>query len=102
MCELLCLHLHHLDQMVGFSFLLVKFFLLNCQPGSPLRARGSKLRSRDAGEGRDREAAGGRTSSWIIPFVVKNIFKASALWADAFYKSKCPSVCLYVCVSVHL
>ena len=44
--------------MVDFSFLLVKFFLLNCQPGSPLRARGSKLRSRDAGEGRDREAAG--------------------------------------------
>ena len=28
------------------------------------------------------------------------IFKASALWADAFYKSKCPSVCLSVCVSV--
>ena len=30
------------------------------------------------------------------------IFKASALWADAFYKSKCPSVCVYVCPSVHL
>ena len=34
------------------------------------------------------------------------IFKASALWADAFYKSKCPSVCLWcvclsVCPSVH-
>ena len=29
-----------------------------------------------------------------------NIFKASALWADAFYKSKCPYVCLFVCVSV--
>ena len=28
-------------------------------------------------------------------------FKASALWADAFYKSKCPSVCLSVCPSVH-
>ena len=28
------------------------------------------------------------------------IFKALALWADAFYKSKCPSVCLCVCVSV--
>ena len=32
-------------------------------------------------------------------------FKASALWADAFYKSKCPSVrvfvCPCVCVSVH-
>ena len=24
-------------------------------------------------------------------------FKASALWADAFYKSKCPYVCLCVC-----
>ena len=28
------------------------------------------------------------------------IFKASALWADAFYKSKCPSVCPSVCLSV--
>ena len=28
------------------------------------------------------------------------IFKASALWADAFYKSICPSVCLSVCPSV--
>ena len=32
-------------------------------------------------------------------------FKASALWADAFYKSKCPSVCVFVrpsvCLSVH-
>ena len=27
------------------------------------------------------------------------IFKASALWADAFYKSKCPYVCLSVCPS---
>ena len=26
------------------------------------------------------------------------IFKASALWADAFYKSKCPSVCMFVCL----
>ena len=25
------------------------------------------------------------------------LFKASALWADAFYKSKCPSVCVSVC-----
>ena len=36
----------------------------------------------------------------LIVFQV-TIFKASALWADAFYKSKCPSVCLcvrlYVC-----
>ena len=29
------------------------------------------------------------------------IFKASALWADAFYKLKCPYVCLFVCLSVH-
>ena len=28
------------------------------------------------------------------------VFKASALWADAFYKSKCPSVCVSVCVFV--
>ena len=28
------------------------------------------------------------------------VFKASALWADAFYKSKCPYVCLFVCVCV--
>ena len=27
-------------------------------------------------------------------------FKASALWADAFYKSKCPSVCPCVCLFV--
>ena len=35
----------------------------------------------------------------------KKVFKASALWADALYKSICPSVCtsvrLCVCVSVH-
>ena len=31
-----------------------------------------------------------------------SIFKASALWADAFYKSKCPSVCPSVCLSVRL
>ena len=27
-----------------------------------------------------------------LNFGLKCIFKASALWADAFYKSKCPSV----------
>ena len=32
----------------------------------------------------------------------KNIFKALALWADAFYKSKCPSVCVFVRLSVCL
>ena len=31
----------------------------------------------------------------------KTVFEASALWAYAFYKSKCPSVCPSVCVSVH-
>ena len=30
------------------------------------------------------------------------IFKSSALWADAFYKSKCPSVCPSVCPFVCL
>ena len=28
------------------------------------------------------------------------IFKASALWADAFYKSKCPYICVCVCLCV--
>ena len=28
------------------------------------------------------------------------LFKASALWADAFYKLICPYVCLCVCLSV--
>ena len=28
------------------------------------------------------------------------IFKAMALWADAFYKSICPYVCVFVCLSV--
>ena len=32
--------------------------------------------------------------------VMTQLFKASALWADAFYKSICPSVCPSVCVSV--
>ena len=30
----------------------------------------------------------------------EKIFKQSALWADAFYKSKCPSVCPTVCLGV--
>ena len=30
------------------------------------------------------------------------IFKASALWPDAFYESVCPYVCLCVCLSVCL
>ena len=33
---------------------------------------------------------------------IRSIFKASALWADAFYKSKCPYVCLFVCLCVCL
>ena len=28
------------------------------------------------------------------------LFKESALWADSFYKSKCPYVCLFVCLFV--
>ena len=32
-----------------------------------------------------------------IQILPQNFFKASALWADAFYKSKCPSVCPSVC-----
>ena len=30
----------------------------------------------------------------------ETLYKASALWADAFYKWICQYVCLYVCVSV--
>ena len=39
---------------------------------------------------------------WLVLFYFSEItlFKASALWADAFYKSKCPSVCPSVCLSV--
>ena len=33
---------------------------------------------------------------------VISIFKASALWADAFYMAKCQYVCLFVCLSVCL
>ena len=33
-------------------------------------------------------------------FCKTTLFKALALWADAFYKSKCPSVCPCVCLSV--
>ena len=41
------------------------------------------------------------TTKEVVGFKVSyDIFKASALWADAFYKSKCPSVCLSVCLSV--
>ena len=32
----------------------------------------------------------------------KGILKASALWANAFYKSQCPSVCFSVCLCVCL
>ena len=37
-----------------------------------------------------------------IVLVIFHIFKASALWADAFYKSKFPYVCLFVCLCVCL
>ena len=36
----------------------------------------------------------------FVPAIL--VFKASALWADAFYKSKCPSVCPSVCLFVCL
>ena len=39
---------------------------------------------------------------YSVSNLLKCVFKASALWADAFYKSKCPSVCLSVCPSVHM
>ena len=45
-------------------------------------------------------------SHWIEPIVWIEmnlkipIFKASALWADAFYKSKCLSVCPSVCLCI--
>ena len=35
-----------------------------------------------------------------VVIISLKIFKASALWADAFYWLKCLSVCLCVCVSV--
>ena len=34
---------------------------------------------------------------WITLLKTNLIFKASALWSDAFYKSKCQSVCPSVC-----
>ena len=36
----------------------------------------------------------------ILKFFSLFIFKALALWADAFYKSKCPSVCVFLRLSV--
>ena len=39
---------------------------------------------------------------FTLQFIRFRIFKASALWADAFYKSKCPSVFVSVCPSVCL
>ena len=37
-----------------------------------------------------------------IHWPIFSIFKASALWADAFYKPICPYVCVSVCLSVCL
>ena len=39
---------------------------------------------------------------WLGKMYAKfhKLLKALALWADAFYKSKCPSVCPCVCPSV--
>ena len=39
---------------------------------------------------------------WLRHVQLFIVFKASALWADAFYKAKWPSVCLWVCRSVCL
>ena len=39
---------------------------------------------------------------FIFNYLFCTIFKASALWADAFYKSKCPYICLSVCLFVCL
>ena len=36
----------------------------------------------------------------IQSYDISKFFKASALWAYAFYKSKCPSVCPSVCLCV--
>ena len=41
------------------------------------------------------------TSRDLVSSVCK-VFKASALWADAFYKLICPYVCVSVCLSVRL
>ena len=47
---------------------------------------------------------GGQSHFWVMS-ERKTVFKASALWADAFYKSKypsvCPCVCPCVCLCVH-
>ena len=43
----------------------------------------------------------GRSVNEINVVIISlKIFKASSLWADAFYRLKCLSVCLCVCVSV--
>ena len=36
--------------------------------------------------------------SQICTRTIRIVFKASALWADAFYKLKCPCICLSVCL----
>ena len=36
----------------------------------------------------------------LLSPIFSGIFKALTLWADTFYKPKCPSVCLCVCLSV--
>ena len=42
-------------------------------------------------------------SKWVCNEILTlQLFKASALWADALYKSKCPSVCLSVFLCVCL
>ena len=39
-------------------------------------------------------------NSFVVAVLI-TFFKASALWADAFYKSKCQFICLFVCLSDH-
>ena len=40
--------------------------------------------------------------NYLKIFCLLRLFKASALWADAFYKSKCPSVRVSVCPCVRV
>ena len=55
-------------------------------------------------------AQGKRSSDHVIKWHKRRLqqtakyplFKTSALWADAFYKSKCSSVCVSVCLSLCL
>ena len=43
-------------------------------------------------------AKSGVLADLFLLFEARWFFKALALWADAFYKLKCPYVCLFVCL----